>query len=216
MYIASLDNGKASRLSTLRGNQLMPVVSPDRSSIAFVSDAMGNPDLFILPYNPSTAQALLPRQIFASPKGTQGSPAFSPDSGKIAFVSNKDGAPRIFMMEVPPPGVKLRDINPKLVSKSCRENTAPTWSPDGRYIAYSGIVKGVRQIWVYDTLEKREEQLTSGGASKENASWASDSLHLVFNSDGELYIVDLTSRQPTRITKGAGDKRFPSWEIIRH
>ena len=209
----SLKDKSSERLTSLRGNQFMPSVSKNGKKIAFISDAMGNPDLFII--EPELSDK--PRQIFASPKGTQGSPTFSPDGERIAFVSNKDGSPRIYTMDVPGPLVKLREMKPRLISRSCRENTSPCWSPDGRFIAYSAMTSKTRQIWVYDVENDREEQITFDSGHKENPFWAPDSFHLVFNSDqgtgkAELYILNLNQREPVSITTGGEDKRFPAWQ----
>lgn len=213
--VFSLKDSSSERLTSLRGNQFMPTISRDGKKIAFISDAMGNPDLFLI--EPELNDK--PRQIFASPKGTQGSPTFSPDGQKIAFVSNKDGSPRIYMMEVPSPAVKLKEMKPRLISRSCRENTSPCWSPDGSKIAYSAMTSGVRQIWVYDVAKDAEEQLTFNKGHKENPFWAPNSFHLVFNSDqgqdkAQLYIMNLNQRQAVAITSGQDDKRFPAWEPL--
>jgi TolB protein len=196
----------------------MPAISRDKSHIAFICDAMGNPDLFILPYD-EDAGAGTPRQIYASVRGTQGSPVFSPDSRKIAFVSNKDGNPRIYIMDVPAPSVLLKEMKPRLLSKACRENTSPTWSPDGKKIAYAGLTAGVRQIWVYDLDSETEEQITFDKGSKENPSWAKDSFHIVFNAElaggkAQLGVTNLNQRETVLLTEGSTDKRFPCAEPL--
>lgn len=216
IYLSSLRDGSGRRFSKLPGNQLHPVVASQRNKVAFISDVGGNPDLYIQAFNPDVGAIGKPRQIFTS-VGAQGSPSFSPDGKKIAFVSNMDGVPRIYVIDIPPPGVKLKDIKPTLITKVNRENTCPSWSPDGKKLAYSAKTSGVvRQIWVYDFETGEEKQITSGNSSKENPSWAPDSLHIVFNTadvfSSELYIINLNQQVPTKITKGSGEKRFPMWE----
>lgn len=221
IYVDSLKGGHRTALTDLKGNQLMPIASPKRDYAAFICDVSGNPDLFIQPFNPDTRKTDIPRQIFASVRGVQGSPSFSPDGKKICFVSNKDGYPRIYTMEIPPPGMPLKQIVTTMISKKNRENTSPSWSPDGTMIAYSSMTRGIRQIWLYDILKKEERQLTSGIGNKENPSWAPDSFHLVYNSDSaetgtELYIIDLNRKEPKKITAGKGLKRFPNWEPFQY
>lgn len=218
IYVGSLQDGSSCQLLTLRGNQFMPTISSDKSHIAFICDAMGNPDLFLLPYDEDVGSGK-PRQIFASPRGTQGSPSFSPDGKKLAFVSNKDGNPRIYLMEVPSPSVLLKDMKPRLISRACRENTCPSWSPDGTKIAYAGMTSGIRQIWVYDVEKETEEQLTFDKSSKENPTWASNSFHIVFNAEhagekAQLATCNLNQRQTLFLTNGGSDKRFPSVEPL--
>lgn len=216
IYIGSLKDGSSHQLLTLRGNQFMPAITRDKSYISFVCDAMGNPDLFLLPYD-EAAGAGKPRQIFASPRGTQGSPSFSPDGEKIAFVSNKDGNPRVYIMEVPSPAVLLKEMKPRFISRACRENTSPCWSPDGSKIAYAGMTSGTRQIWVYDLDKDKEEQVTFDKGNKENPSWAPNSFHLTFNRDdgsgkAQLCVTNLNQKDTIPITEGSTDKRFPCWE----
>jgi TolB protein len=222
IYLASLKDGIGHPFTTLKGNQLMPMASPKRDCVAFISDVAGNPDLFLQPFNPETRQTEIPRQIFAALKGVQGSPSFSPDGKQIAFVSNKDGSPRIYIMEIPPVGMPLKEIKTTMISKKNKENTSPSWSPDGTMLAYSSMNQGVRQIVIYELSSRQERQLTQGLGHKENPSWAPNSLHLVFNSDSpeagysQLYVVNLNSNEAKKITAGNGEKRFPSWEPRSH
>lgn len=216
IYVCSLHDGVAQRLSYLKGNQFMPAVSPQRDQVAFISDATGNPDLFLQPFKPEEGVTGKPVQLFSSTLATQGTPSFSPDGQRIAFVSNKDGTPRIYMMDLPKTGERAKKIEPKLLTKYNAESTAPAWSPDGTRLAYCALTDGVRQIWVYDFSKNEESQLTRGPGNKENPSWASNSLHLVYNStdpgSSELYLINLNQPDAVKISMGDGEKRFPSWE----
>lgn len=213
IYISSLNNTKFERASPLRANQVTPGVSPDGTMLAFASDVTGKADIFIQ----SLKEESKPRQIFTATATANASPTFSPDGKRIAFVSNKDGSPKVYVMKIPTPTTKLKDITLELISRRCRENTAPCWSPDGKKIAYcsrNGVEE--RQIWVYDFDTKTERQLTQGKANKENPVWASNSLHLLFNSTDsqgtELFLMNLNQPKAVKITSGPGVKIFPAWE----
>jgi TolB protein len=212
IYLGSLKGGQGKRLIDLRGNQLLPTISPKRDKIAFICDAGGRTDLFMQPFNPETGEVGKPVQLYSYPRSTQASPTFSPDGSKIAFVSDKDGGMRIYVI----PAVSSdKRANAVMISKQNRENSCPCWSPDGTKLAYSAKTNGIRQIWIYDFGLSEEWQLTSGPGNKENPYWAPNSKHIVFNSTdvsgSELYIVNLNQPEATKISRGPGKKHYPTW-----
>ncbi|MGR3911988.1 MAG: Tol-Pal system protein TolB [Candidatus Rhabdochlamydia sp.] len=210
--IAPLSGGKGQRILDLKGNQLLPSVSPQKDQIAFISDASGRADLFIAPISKEGRETSKPLQLFSYPRSTQASPTFSPDGTQIAFVSDKEGMPCIYLI---PSSYQTKRQSPILLSKKNRENSCPAWSPDGTKLAYSSKTDGVRQIWIYDFNSREEWQLTDGPTHKENPAWAPNSTHLVFNStDGhssELYLVNLNQPETIKITSGEGVKHYPAW-----
>jgi TolB protein len=212
IFIASLREGVGKRFIDLRGNQLLPTISPKRDKIAFISDAAGRTDLFIQHIYLDKGQMGTPVQLFSYPRSTQASPTFSPDGSKIAFVSDKDGSARIYTIPATP---NEKRANPVLISKQNSESSCPAWSPDGTKLAYSAKSGGVRQIWIYDFASGEERQLTSGAGNKENPAWASNSLHLVFNStdsaSSEIYLVNLNQPEAIKISKDPGKKHYPTW-----
>jgi len=212
IYLGSLKGGTGKRLVDLRGNQLLPTLSPQRDKIAFICDAGGRTDLFMQPFNPDTGAVGKPVQLYSYPRSTQASPTFSPDGTKIAFVSDKDGGMRIYII---PATSSEKRSNALMISKQNRENSCPCWSPDGTKLAYSAKTNAIRQIWIYDFATGEEMQLTSGSGNKENPYWAPDSKHIVFNStdhaSSELYIVNLNQPDAIKISNGPGKKHYPTW-----
>lgn len=217
IYVGSLHEKSQWRASPLKANQVTPALSPDGKLIAFSSDVTGRADIFIQPLVTKENETAKPRQIFTAKGTANASPTFSPDGKKIAFVSNKDGSPKIYVMTIPAPGAKLESIRTELISRRCRENSAPCWSPDGKKIAYCARTSSPeRQIWIYDFETKTERQLTQGKADKENPTWASNSLHILFNAKDthgtDIYLLNTNQKDAVKITSGPGDKFFPSWK----
>ncbi len=216
IFLASLKEGNGKRISTMKGNQLMAAINKQRDKIAFISDAAGNPDLFLLDFSADAGASSKPRQIFATRQSAQGSPAFHPNGKQIAFVSNKDGKPRIYLMPIPPEGATLKEIKPQLLTKQNCECSAPAWSPDGTKLAYSALIDGTRQICILELSSGESRQLTKGNGHKENPTWAPNSLHIAYNltngKQTDLYMLNLNQLDPVKLTSGPGEKKFPSWE----
>lgn len=212
IFLSGIHENSGRKVIDLRGNQLLPAVSPSRNMIAYICDASGRSDLFIQALNPETGELGKPEQIYSYPNSSQASPTFSPDGRKLAFVSDKDGCPRIYVINA---NYQQKRQEPALLTKTNRENTCPSWSPDGKKLAYSAKVEGVRQIWIYDFETREEKQLTYGPGNKENPSWAPNSEHLVFNSTdhatSDLYVVNIYQPEAIQITKGPGKKHYAAW-----
>lgn len=214
IYITSFGQPKGEPFIKLRGNQLLPAISPKGDMIAFICDASGRADLFVHPFNRDHGLNGKPIQAFSFPHSVQASPTFRPDGKKIAFVSDKEKTPRIFLIDTPYPGSK-KPPRPLCITKKYRHNTCPSWSPDGTKLAYSAMIDGIRQIVVYDFVSREEIQLTSGSVHKENPSWAPNSLHIIYNTVGtssELFLINLKQKEAMQITSGSGKKHYPAWE----
>jgi TolB protein len=216
IQLASINNFKPSPFINLRGNQLLPSISLKKDKIAFVSDAAGRADLFLQLIDDNLKLKGKPIQLFSSPRATQASSCFSPDGNKLCFVSDKDGTPRLYIMNLPETIYERKRAEVHLITKKNRQNVTPTWSYDGKKIAYSAMTNKVRQIWIYDIEKDEEYQLTKDPINKENPIFAFDSMHLVYNTEdkneSEVYIININQKKAVKITKGLGRKRFPYFE----
>ncbi len=215
LYMTSRGKTRGTSFVPLRGNQLLPAVNRKRDRIAFISDASGQAELFVQSFVPGKGVTGKPQQLYSCPGSVQASPTFSPDGSKIAFVSDKGGSPRIYIINLNP--ILEHKLNPApiLISKLNKENTSPSWSPDGKKIAYSANTNGVRQIWIYDREKREEKQVTFGLGNKENPSWAPDSFHLVYNTTTptmDIYRINLQDKEPVQLTDGPGRKHYPAFE----
>jgi Tol biopolymer transport system component len=83
-------------------------------------------------------------------------------------------------------GVKTRQtFDPK-------PDRAPTWSPDGRAIAFSSLRTGVWQIFRKDLMSGRpEEQLTTGPEDKIVPNWSRDGRYVVYIQIGTTTAEDI-------------------------
>lgn len=145
-YIYKIDiNGKNLQKLTDQGDSVSPAWSPDGQSIAFASIGHGRFGIFVM-----DADGKNPRQIIKQFHGDvfAYSPAWSPDGKQIActisfpdnFPDNGHDGSGIYIMDTD-------GQNPRRVSTLGTLSYNPTWSPDGKWIAYDAYEAGVVHPW---------------------------------------------------------------------
>jgi Tol biopolymer transport system component len=110
-----------------------PAWSPDGRTIAFARLANGKAELFLAAADGSTVRPL-------GVEGTQ--PAWSPDGSRLAFVSYADANGRTCGGEECTPNGEIYTVRsdgaePRRLTRSLADDAHPTWSPDGRRIAFT-------------------------------------------------------------------------------
>lgn len=92
---------------------------------------------------------------------------------------------------------------------------APTWSPDGRQIAYVSFENGRPGVYRQDLRSGEREQLTNFPGLNSSPAWSPDgnTIALVLSKDGspDIYLMDVASRRLTRITRHYGIDTEPTW-----
>ena len=116
----------------------------------------------------------------------------APDTSKIAFLSGRDE-------------VRMLDLNDYSVSTLAKDelwgfqNDPPRWSPDSRYLMYTGYRNFERDIKLVDTENgNRVSNLTNTGVSEVSPVWSPDGKYIYFTS----------SRHVPNYPRGGGDVRL--------
>jgi len=216
IYMSYKNRPQGKPLVPLKGNQLLPALSPKLDKIAFISDASGEVSLFIQKFSPDKGIVGKPYQVYSCANSVQASPSFSPGGDALAFVSDTSGVPRVYLLSIPHNlHAQKKRLTPILMSRETQNGTSPSWSPDGEKIAFSSLTKGVRQIWIYDVKNQREFQITFDTKNKENPSWAPNSRHLVYNTTApsyDIFLADIDKKVSVQLTSGPGIKHYPVFE----
>jgi Tol biopolymer transport system component len=100
----------------------------------------------------------------------------------------------------------------------------PTWSPDGKWIAFQGYRDGGYDIWLIAPDGSGLRQLTQGPFDDREPAWSHDGLRIAFSSDRSeavadgpiagnynIWTVDVASGGVRQATSSAGDEYMPSW-----
>jgi TolB protein len=105
--------------------------------------------------------------------------------------------------------------NPQRLIEKYEPIMSPTWSPDGKKIAYSRFENRRPGIFMLDIATGRETLLTKFKGLNSAPSWSPDggSIAMCLSKDGnpEIYIMDLSTRQLRRVTNHYAIDTEPSW-----
>jgi len=106
-------------------------------------------------------------------------------------------------------------FNPQTVVRSAEPLLSPSWSPDGRRLAYVSFERGNSSIYVQDIATGARELLTSfrgiNGAPAFSPDGRRLALTLSRSGNPEIYVMDLGSKQLTQITNHFAIDTEPTW-----
>ena len=150
-------------------------------------------------------------QITEGNNSNDSDPQWSPDGTRIAFVSNRtgkefEGNRNTDVWVILPDGTQLTKI-----SDHDESDNSPRWSPDGRWIAFTGEVRDRDhpKIWVAPAEGGKRSVLAANGLDliPTGLEWAEDGKSLYFESgvkgEFQLFRVDLATKSVEQTSSGA-------------
>jgi len=180
-----------------------PALSPDGTRIAYV--AAQNRDMYVNLHILDLRSRERRQMTFFT--GDVSNPAWSPDGNMLLFDLDSGDDSGLFVIDAE--GGEAR----RLTRGSHRD---PAWSPDGRRIIYVHQEEGIN-LWIMNADGGGAQPLLQwDGFRYFSPAWSpdGDKVALVSNresADLELYLVDLETRQLTRLTYGAYMDFNPVW-----
>ena len=128
--------------------------------------------------------------------------------GTVAFASNRMGNTDIYILNMDSGNLD------RLTTDPARE-FAPTWSPDGRFLAYTYDVDGNSEIYVINTQTKEHRQLTHNLVDDYFPAWSPNGEWIAFVSGGhrqdvDIYRMDIDGTNLRRLTDFGKNGR-PTW-----
>lgn len=159
LYLLDESGNEIRALTDNGGINVSPSVCTDNSRLAFTSDRSGNPQIYVTDLAGDGAR----RVTYEGDYNT--APAFSPDCKKIAYENRSAGIINIFVINSD--GTAARQLTNE------GSNEWPTWSPDGRYLAFSSTREGDSRIYLMLATDGRViAPLTEGVGDATNPSWS--------------------------------------------
>ena len=134
---------------------------------------------------------------------------------KIAFASYRDGNFEIYIMNAD-------GSEPTRLTNDSADDEYPSWSPDGKKIAFQSKRDGNMNTEVYNTEVytinadgSEETRLTDNPAYDAFPSWSPDGKKITFASsrDGNMniYVMNADGSEQTRLTNNSAPDVMPSW-----
>jgi dipeptidyl aminopeptidase/acylaminoacyl peptidase len=139
-------------------------------------------------------------------------PQWSPDGARIMFASPLGGSD---LWTVASTGGFPVPLNVDMGDIAFLQGHQPTFSPDGKWIAYISNKTGSAEMFVTSLDDGRAVQLTHLGARINSYSWSPDSRSIAVADDRsggyDVYVVAVLGGSMTRITSDPRYDVFPSW-----
>ena len=114
----------------------------------------------------------------------------------------------------------IRDIEKmNQITETGKYNVSPSWSPDGKFIAYASKREGVSSIYRIDPKSKEENRVTPKGMNAESPTWSPDGSMIAFSGkkggDWKIYYSLSSGGEAVRLTnsKSGLQETMPSWGL---
>ena len=96
-------------------------------------------------------------------------------------------------------------------------DSSPSWSPDGKHIAFDSWRDGNGEIYVMDADGGNPRRLTNHQFKDWEPSWSPNGKQIVFVSDREvdgnheIYVINADGSNPRNLTNHPEDDSAPAW-----
>ena len=175
--------------------------APTTPKILFTSARDGNREVYIM--NPDGSEQV---RLTQHPKNDLQA-VWSPTGEKILFVSDRGGRRDLYTMN--PDGANVRRL---FKFKTEEWRVYPTWSPDGKQIAYMRMNWDKELYPIYTVIlgEQKSEELVKEGLYP---AWSPDRMEVAFSIRGRITFINVHTRvQEQPLPKKAPfSQHQPSW-----
>jgi Tol biopolymer transport system component len=177
--------------------------SPDGKRIAWISDRSGSFQVWVMASNGSE------KQMVSREPGLHGWPQWSPDGKKLVFWGYNPQNGRSSVSVAVPGDQRIRTL---VTSQEALDR--PTWSPDGKLVAYAVQTEGNWYIWVADVEDSRRYRLTRDAQMETKPLWSPDGTVIAYKvaPDKEY---NLTIENFVSLANGLDKPTYRIWDGVK-
>jgi len=181
---------------------LFPSWSPDGRSIAYTSYDQGEPEIVLRELGSGSTRRI-------GYEGVNITPTWLPDSGgKLAATLSTSGDEEIYLLT---PSGKID----KKITDSWGIDVSPSFSPDGRQMAFVSKRAGSPQIYVKKMGSGDVRRLTFEGSYNTEPDWSPAGDKIVYSSmkggQADICVIGVDGEGREQLTREAGSNESPAW-----
>jgi WD40-like Beta Propeller Repeat len=185
-----------------------PALSPDGTRIAFLSERdQLSIDLYLAD---ATTGRIIKKLVetasdphFESLQFLASAGAWDPQGTRLAIATIRGGKPVIAIIEG-----NDGDVTAEVKFDTLGEIFQPTWSPDGKSIAFSAQTGGYTDLFVHDLAAKTTRRLTKDAFADLQPAWSPDGTRIAFVTDrftSDLKVLSFGASRIGMVTVASGD-----------
>lgn len=203
IYMVDFDGSNPTPLTPREELTMSPAWSPDGRFIAYIGYRGNRTALCLLDVANRHVQDFFPGGMLSGVR-------FNPQKGFMT-VSRSQGNSNPEIVAVSLQGA----VMDRLIGGGWDIKVSPSWSPDGRRLAYVSNESGSPQIYIYDVNTGSKRRITFSGDYNTSPSWSPKGDLIAYSGvvDGhhQIFVVNPETSQSTRLTSGGGNNEAPTW-----
>ena len=141
--------------------------------------------------------------------GNNISPSFAHDGSFLYFCSDyKEGRPHIYKLD-------MKSGAEQAITSGAESSFCPSYCSKKKQLAYTKMMQGVAQIFLYDETTGKHKQLTFDRTTKDECCWSPCGNYLMYSvqksGQGRIAILSLLTGQEQLITGANENCSYPTW-----
>jgi len=206
IFVADWDAHGQRQVTKNTDLDLLPNWVPDGSGVIYTRYEDQHPDLV------EVLLGSLKNKVLSKRGDLNSGGAVSPDGRKLAWSMSVDGNADIYLTDI---GAGAGGEPTRLTSEPGID-TSPTWSPDGKQLAFVSQRGGSPQIYMMNSDGSAVRRLTYQGSYNQTPRWSPRGDLIAFTARDEravfdLFTINVQTGLVARITQDQGSNSDPSW-----